>query len=169
LARPRRWTYSPETSLLPVVFVGVFLFGKSSRIPVKESPILLLISKLSLTPGKGIVSFMPLMASLQNLTAAQLRRAIAIKEQIAALETEFALIGEDRAEVKTTRRKNKMSRAGRAAIAAAARARWARVRGGTFEAAPKRRRKMGRATRARMAAAARARWAKAKAAGKNRL
>ena len=62
-----------------------------------------------------------------------------------------------------------MSAVGRARIAAAQKARWAKVKGDKVEAAPKKRRKMSAAGRARMAAAAKARWAKAKAAGKNRL
>ncbi|MGO9477806.1 MAG: hypothetical protein ACLQAH_13440 [Limisphaerales bacterium] len=64
-----------------------------------------------------------------------------------------------------------MSAAGRAKIAAAARARWARVKGAKkpAKAASKPRRKMSAAGRAKIAAAARARWKKAKAAGKNSL
>jgi len=60
-----------------------------------------------------------------------------------------------------------MSAAGRAAIAAGARARWVKVRGTTstnLGKAP--RTKMSAAGRARLAAIARARWKKAKAAGK---
>jgi hypothetical protein len=64
-----------------------------------------------------------------------------------------------------------MSPAGRVAIAAAARARWARVRGRitTVRAVVKTRRRMTAAGRAAIAAAARARWKKAKASGRNRL
>ena len=109
------------------------------------------------------------MQSIQNLTAAQLRKAIAIKEQIAALEAELAGIGESDAEFRAAPRKRRMSHAGRAAIAAAAKARWAQYRGGKAKDAPKRRRKMSAAGRAKIAAAAKARWAKAKAAGKSRL
>jgi len=61
-----------------------------------------------------------------------------------------------------------MSAAGRARIAAAARARWARVNA-TKKSATKTRRKMSAAARAKIAAAAKARWKKAKAAGRKRL
>ncbi len=62
--------------------------------------------------------------------------------------------------------RRKMSAAGRAAIAAGARKRWAKVKG---NAGKRPRRKMNAAARAKIAAAARARWKKAKAAGKNSL
>jgi hypothetical protein len=71
-----------------------------------------------------------------------------------------------------------MSAAGRARIAAAARARWAKVRAAKGQGnAPSstslktsgKRRTMSAGAKAKIAAAARARWAKAKAAGKSRL
>ena len=64
-----------------------------------------------------------------------------------------------------------MSAAARARIAAAQRARWARVKSGTPKsAAPaKGRRRMSPAARAKLAAIARARWARAKASGKSAL
>jgi hypothetical protein len=64
-----------------------------------------------------------------------------------------------------------MSRAGRAAIAAAARARWAKYRDKALKKPKpaKKRRKMSAAARAKMAAVARERWKKAKAAGKTTL
>lgn len=55
-----------------------------------------------------------------------------------------------------------MSAAARRKIAAAARARWAKVRAGAKPARKKR--KMSAAARAKIAAAARARWAKYRAA-----
>jgi len=64
--------------------------------------------------------------------------------------------------------KGKMSLAGRRAVAAAQKARWAKLKAGATDAG-KPRRKMSPAARAKIAAAARARWKKAKAAGKNRL
>ena len=56
----------------------------------------------------------------------------------------------------------RISAAGRAKIAAAQRARWARVRNGGPPAAPKKR-TMSAAARKKIAAAQRARWAKLKA------
>ena len=63
----------------------------------------------------------------------------------------------------------KMSAAARARIAAAAKARWAKVKAAEPESAKPKRRKMSAAARAKLAAAARARWAKVKAAGMRRL
>jgi hypothetical protein len=68
---------------------------------------------------------------LAGITIAQLTRAVAIKTRIAKLERELlAVLGSSSsapAEGKV-RRKNKISAAGRAAIAAAQKARWARVK-----------------------------------------
>jgi hypothetical protein len=110
------------------------------------------------------------MTSLHNLTVAQLRQALSIKEKIEELEAELAAVagGEVPAAAKP-RGRREMSAAGRARIAAAQKARWAKVKSAKVEAAPRKRRKMSAAGRARMAAAAKPRWAKAKAAGKNRL
>ena len=64
-----------------------------------------------------------------------------------------------------------MSAAGRASIAAAQKARWAKVKGKKSSAKPvkKAKRKMSAAARAKISAAAKKRWAKAKAAGKTKL
>ena len=67
--------------------------------------------------------------------------------------------------------KRKMSAAGRARIAAGARARWARIKGtksaNVSARAPKR--KMSAAARARLSAIAKARWKKSRALGKSTL
>ena len=110
------------------------------------------------------------MTSLQNLTVAQLRQVISIKEKIEALEAELAAVtGGEVAAPAGPRARRGMSAVGRARIAAAQRARWAKVKAGKDEPAPKKKRKMSAAGRARIAAAAKARWAKARAAGKNKL
>jgi len=64
-----------------------------------------------------------------------------------------------------------MSAAGRARIAAAQKARWAKAKSATQESKPGSmgRKKMSAAGRKRLAASAKARWAKAKASGKNAL
>jgi hypothetical protein len=63
-----------------------------------------------------------------------------------------------------------MSAAGRAAVAAAQKARWAKIkRAKKVLKTPAKRRKMSAAARAKIAAAAKARWAKVKAAGKKSL
>jgi len=113
--------------------------------------------------------------NIANISSADLRRAITIKEQIEVLQSELAgILGESGgpAPKRLGRPPGRgMSAAGRARIAAAQRARWAKVEGkgnaASVEAKPKR--KMSAAGRAKIAAAAKARWAKVKAAGKNRL
>jgi len=68
------------------------------------------------------------MTELQNLTVAQLRRVISIKEKIESLTDQLtAISGETSAPQKRPGRR-KMSRAARAAIAAAQRARWAKAK-----------------------------------------
>jgi hypothetical protein len=67
--------------------------------------------------------------ALNTLTVQQLKRAVAIKERIARLEKELAgLLGVSQPNTAKTPRRRKMSAAGRARIAAAAKARWAKVR-----------------------------------------
>jgi len=113
------------------------------------------------------------MTELQNLSVAELRRVISIKEEIESLTAQLNSIagGGDAAAPAPVKRRGvyKRSKAARAAMAAAQKARWAKAKGAKAEAAPKKRRKMSAAAKAKMAAAAKARWAKAKAAGKNRL
>jgi hypothetical protein len=110
---------------------------------------------------------------LLSLTTADLRRAAEIKEQIDQLTSELGSVLDGGARpdqgTSTTRGgARRMSAEGRARIAAAARARWAKVRAGkstaTKNVATKGRRKMSAAARAKIAAAARARWAKVRAA-----
>jgi hypothetical protein len=111
-----------------------------------------------------------------NLTPTQLRKAANIKERIDALQSELNEIlgGEASAPAEPNeapKKKWKMSRAGRARIAAAAKARWAKIKGTTASVKPakKAKRKFTAAGRAALSAAAKARWAKAKKAGKSRL
>ena len=113
-------------------------------------------------------------SSITNLSAQQLRRAANIKDKIQSLENELGRILGASTKAFTSvapKKKGKMSATGRAKIAAAARARWAKVKGRKSVAKPvkKVRRKMSAAARAKIAAAARARWKKAKAQGKNSL
>jgi len=71
------------------------------------------------------------MNSIINLSAQQLRRAAAIKEQIQALENEFGRILDSSTKpvaVAGPKKRRKMSAAGRAKIAAAQKARWAKVK-----------------------------------------
>jgi len=65
-----------------------------------------------------------------NLTPKQLRQAASLKERIAALQKKLAKLAgsEGAAPAKPGRKRRRMSAAGRARIAAAARKRWAQVR-----------------------------------------
>ena len=111
--------------------------------------------------------------SILNLTSNELRRAAQLKDQVEELQNELAKLigGGSITPAKTAKPKRTMSRAARAKIAAAQRARWAKQKGSKPSAkpAPKKKRKMSAAARARISAAAKARWVKAKAAGKTRL
>lgn len=107
--------------------------------------------------------------SFNNLSVGDLRKAANIKEKIEALELELSqLLGNgSAAPAKGKRGGGGMSAAGRAAVIAAQKARWAKFHSaqGT-KPGPKpgrKKHKMSAAGRAAIAAAQKARWAKAKA------
>jgi len=116
--------------------------------------------------------------NLHTLPTAILKEAYEIRQQIEKLEARISeLLGGKVTPAKsdkkpaTGRRKHRLSPEGRARIAAAARARWARERAASGAAAkaysvkPRRtKRTLSPEARARIAAAAKARWAKRKAA-----
>jgi hypothetical protein len=117
--------------------------------------------------------------SVTTLTAKELRKAADIKERIDALQNELnRLLGSSEAEAaaavaKGPKQRN-MSAAGRARIAAAAKARWAAFRKGkgktrAEKSAVKKKSKFSPAAKARLSAMAKERWAKAKAEGKAKL
>jgi hypothetical protein len=120
------------------------------------------------------------MSNIKDLSVAQLKRAIDLREQIESLQEQLASIGggsrlgRPPGPAKPARKgKRRMSAAGRARIAAAARARWAKYRGGATRVKPakavKKKKRFNAAARAKLSAAAKARWAKAKAAGRKAL
>jgi hypothetical protein len=110
------------------------------------------------------------MNSIDSLSAQQLRRAAAIKEQIDTLQSELGKILGGNGASRVASGKRTMSAGARARIAAAQRARWAKVKGNKpAKSSGGGRRKMSPAARAKIAAAAKARWAKAKAAGRKSL
>jgi hypothetical protein len=115
------------------------------------------------------------MNSITNLTPTQLRHAASLLEQIAAVEKQVAQIlgSTGTPAAPAPRKKYTMSAAGRARMAAAAKARWAKVRGTKTAAkplaTPRKKGGMSAAGRAKISAAAKARWAAAKAAGKSKL
>jgi hypothetical protein len=113
--------------------------------------------------------------SLINLSIQQLRQAANLKEKIAALEKKLSqVLGSTESIVtKAPKKKGGMSIAGKARIAAAQKARWAKIKAakptGKAGKPAKKKRTMSAAARARISAMAKARWAKAKAAGKKKL
>lgn len=108
--------------------------------------------------------------TLSNMTVKQLKRAIVIKAKLQTLQAQFdEIMGGSGAGMPLPFVKRRMSAAGRAAIAAGARKRWAKLKSNAGRLAAKGRRKMSAAARARMSAFAKARWQKAKAAGKTTL
>jgi hypothetical protein len=107
--------------------------------------------------------------SIINLTSTQLRRAASITEHIEELNNELnKLVGGSTTPATTARPKRRMSAAGRARISAAAKARWAKVKGSKQSTKPaaNKKSKMSAAAKAKISAAAKARWAKIKAAKK---
>ena len=69
------------------------------------------------------------MSNLSSLTSAQLKRAASLKDKIAALEKELnAILGAPTTAASVPKKKGKMSAAGRAKIAAAQKARWAKIK-----------------------------------------
>lgn len=107
------------------------------------------------------------MNPISDLSAKQLRHAAAIKDQIDQLHAELSrLIAVSDGQMVSARTRT-MSASARRKIAAAQKARWAKVKTGNPDQKPKR--KMSAAGRKKIAAAAKARWAKAKAAGRKSL
>ncbi len=115
------------------------------------------------------------MPNIKDLSVAQLKQVIEIREQIDSLQAELASIvggrvGRPPSAKPGKRGKRRMSAAGRARIAAAAKARWAKFRRGAKPAkATRKRKRFNAAARAKLSAAAKARWAKAKASGRKAL
>ncbi len=133
-----------------------------------------LYSGIMLDPLRALGYSNTMSKIVTDLSLEQLKRLLAIKEQMAALESELAsLLGGTAAAPTPARRKGGkrvLSEAGRQAIRAAQKARWAKKRGVTrTPAKAKPRRKLSAAGRARLAALARARWKAARAEGKTTL
>jgi hypothetical protein len=114
--------------------------------------------------------------SILHLTSAQLRKAANLKESLDELHKKLAAIsgqGDMPAPLKSVKKKGGMSAAGKAKIAAAQKARWAKVNAAKSASTPKTVAKvvkkkftMSAAAKAKISAAAKARWAKIKAAKK---
>ncbi len=127
------------------------------------------------------------MSNLLNLTSAQLIKAANIKDRIEALTKELnGLLGSTAPAIKAAKpaKKRGMSAAGRAAVSAAAKLRWAKINAAKAKPAvvkaavkavvaakpalkpAKKKFVMSAAAKAKISAAAKARWAKIKAAKK---
>jgi hypothetical protein len=112
------------------------------------------------------------MSSITNLSVQQLRKAATLKEKIQSLEKELGqLLGSTAAPGVATGFKKKkftMSAAAKAKISAAAKARWAKIKGKTVAttASKKTKGKMSAATKAKLSAKLKAIWAKRRAAKK---
>jgi len=65
---------------------------------------------------------------MMNLSARQLRRAASIQDKISALQRDLSRLLQTSLPSRASRKRRKMSAAGRARIVAAQRARWAKVR-----------------------------------------
>jgi hypothetical protein len=106
--------------------------------------------------------------NMANFTPIQLRKAADLQEKIAQLQSNLAAILGREVEAtpvaKPARKKGGMSAAGRARIAAAQKARWAKAKAGmapvAIQPAKKKTHKMSAAGRAKIAAVQKARWAK---------
>jgi hypothetical protein len=100
---------------------------------------------------------------LSSVSTTVLRRAVEIKETITSLTHELAALLQGTPVTQPGKRR-KMSAAGRARVAAAQKARWAKVKAGKPAAkAPAKKNKMSVAARAKISAAQKARWAKVNA------
>ena len=108
---------------------------------------------------------------ISTLTSNQLRRAADLKEKIEASNKELtSLLGASAPATPKASKKGGMSAAGRASVAAAQRARWAKIKASKLVSkAPVTKRKMSATAKAKLSAMAKARWAKVKAAGKKSL
>ena len=117
------------------------------------------------------------MSSISNLSVQQLRKAATLKERIQSLEKELnQLLGSTVASVAgpaPKKKKFKMSASAKAKISAAAKLRWAKIKGATpaktvtaKPAAKKGKGKMSPAVKAKLSAKMKALWAARKAAKK---
>jgi hypothetical protein len=110
------------------------------------------------------------MNAISNLSPQQLRRAADLQEKMLVLQEELnKILGGSSPGPRSAGGARNMSAAGRAAISAAAKARWAKYR--TVSPGDQKvvRHKMSAAGRARLREFARERWKKAKAQGKAKL
>ena len=121
--------------------------------------------------------------NIKDLSTDQIQQIIVIKKKIEKLHATVtkkteklqakidSIAGDGEMPSQFTKKKRRMSRAGRAKIAAAAKLRWSKYLGKPAKASKpaKKKRKVSAAVKAKLSAMAKARWAKAKASGKTTL
>jgi hypothetical protein len=106
--------------------------------------------------------------NLSDISVRGLKKAIKIKTKLETLQGLLNdILGASGVDLSDSTPKRRMSAAGRRRIAAAQRARWAKVKG--KKPGSKGKRRMSATARARISAAAKRRWKAAKAAGKSKL
>jgi hypothetical protein len=118
-------------------------------------------------PVKNL-NYFPMSTLLSSLSVQQLRKAATLKEKIQSLEKELGqLLGSSTnpAAHAVPKKKWKMSKAARARISAAAKARWAKLKGpkASVKPARKARGKMSAAAKAKLSAKMKIAWARRKA------
>ncbi len=109
------------------------------------------------------------MNSIADLSVKQLRQVINLREKIEALENKLSKLAGSTAKpvaAETPKKRRKMSAAARAKIAAAQKARWAKVNANKAAKPAKKKFTMSAAAKAKISAAAKARWAKYRAGKK---
>ena len=155
------------------------------RLPNRDSIMEKLVVRLAkdYLPGRNVdfllhlATFRDKVMDFSRVSPKQLRQAADLQERIQALQGELQqLMG---GEVLTPAqslapedpKRRKMSDAGRARIAAGARARWAKIRASKTPSPPPQepKRRMSAAAKARLSRIAKARWKTAKAQGKAKL
>ena len=109
--------------------------------------------------------------SIANLSVQTLRQAADLKEKIESLHKQLAGILGSTAKPASTPaaklpKKKGMSAAGRARVAAAQKARWAKIKAGKPAPTAKKKFTMSAVAKAKISAAAKARWAAVRAAKK---
>ena len=113
----------------------------------------------SLTETSSFSYFAPMSS---NISLTELKRAVALREQIESLQNKLdRILAGEPAAGKVGRPRKGMSAAGRRKIGLTQKKRWAKIR--------KPKRTMSAAARARISVAAKLRWKKAKAAGRTSL
>jgi hypothetical protein len=153
---------------------------RNERSPVRRPERALVTATRDVKSGANLVKaltspiknclIIAIMSSINSLSVQQLRQAANLKEQIEALEKELSqLLGSTPKPVaaKAPKKNGGMSAAGKAKVAAAQKARWAKIKAAkpVVAAAKPAKKKftMSAAAKSKISAAAKARWAKIKA------